>query len=79
MQMTLEEYKKRFPDRPEPIPMEYAGKWIAWNEDRSMIVAHGERFGEVFDHAKSNGCVEPQMQKVLPYPFVGSRCDFRIR
>lgn len=29
MPLTLEEYRRRFPDRPDPIPPEYAGKWIA--------------------------------------------------
>ena len=32
MQMTLEEYAARFPTiPPPPVPLEYAGQWIAWN------------------------------------------------
>ena len=32
MQLTFEEAKRRFPNRPEPAPLEYAGQWIAWNK-----------------------------------------------
>ena len=39
MRMTLEEVKKRFPDRPKPAPLEFAGQWVAWNEDHTEIVA----------------------------------------
>ena len=70
MRMTLEEVKKRFPDRPEPAPLEFAGQWIAWNQDRSEIVAHGAKFDEVRAEALSAGCREPLMQRVLGTPFV---------
>lgn len=42
MWMTLEERHARFPDRPAPIPLEYAGKWIAITQDRTEIVAAAE-------------------------------------
>lgn len=46
MQMTLEEARKRFPHGPEPIALQYAGQWVAWNKDRKSIVAHGANFGK---------------------------------
>jgi hypothetical protein len=64
MQMTLAEAKKRFSDRPGPAPLEFAGEWVAWNQDRSRIVAHGARFDEVRAEAISAGCREPLMQRV---------------
>ncbi len=71
MQMTRAEARKRFPDRPEPAPAEFAGQWIAWNDDRNRIIAHGDRFDEVHAAALAAGCGEPLMQHVLATPFVG--------
>ena len=71
MRMTLDKVKKRFPDRPEPAPLELAGQWVAWNRDRSEIVAHGPKFDEVRADAIAAGCRDPLMQRVLGTPFVG--------
>jgi hypothetical protein len=71
MQMTLEEARKRFPDGPRPAPLEYAGQWVAWNKERTCIVAHGARFGEVRAAAIAAGCAEPLMQRLLGESFVG--------
>lgn len=71
MRMTLDEFRERFPEHPEPAPLEYAGQWVAWNDDRTQIVAHGPEFGAVLDEAKAAGCIDPLMQMVLPAPFVG--------
>ena len=64
MQMTLAEYAARFPDRPPPVPLEYAGQWIAWNEDCTEIVAHGSDFTEVHDQAVQRGCARPVLHKI---------------
>ena len=50
MRMTLDEYKARFSDRPQPVPLEYAGQWLAWNEDCTEILAHGSDMSERFDN-----------------------------
>jgi len=71
MQMTLEEARKRFPHGPEPIALQYTGQWIAWNKDRTSIVAHGASFGRVRAEAIGAGCPEPLMQRVLGTSFVG--------
>lgn len=71
MRMTLEEFRKRFPKGPEPAPLEYAGQWVAWNTDRTTIIAHGPDLGAVYDEAKAAGCESPRMQKVLGTAFIG--------
>jgi hypothetical protein len=71
MRLTLEEAKKRFPDGPRPTPLEYAGQWVAWNKDRTSILAHGAKFGEVRGQAIAAGCSDPLMQRILGTPFVG--------
>jgi hypothetical protein len=72
MQLTLEEAKKRFPNGPQPAPLEYAGQWVAWNKDRTSVVAHGVRFADVRAEAIAAGCADPLMQRVLGTSFVGT-------
>ncbi len=71
MRLTLEQAKKRFPNRPQPTPLEYADQWVAWNKDRTQILAHGANFGKVRAQAVAGGCAEPLMQRVLASSFVG--------
>ena len=71
MQMTRAEARKRFPDRPEPVPAALAGQWVAWSADRDRIVAHGPRFDDVHATALAAGCTEPLMQHIGATPFVG--------
>ncbi|MFZ1934945.1 MAG: hypothetical protein WCB27_03690 [Thermoguttaceae bacterium] len=71
MQMKLEEYIKRFPDRGQPVPSHCAGKWIAWNEDRSEILSHGQDLDSVRQEALARGWARPILQKVPHGPFVG--------
>ena len=71
MAMTIEEFEKRFPDRPKPIPAKYAGQWIAWDLDCNTIIAHGEHMATVQGDAEAAGCSAPILQKVPRGPFVG--------
>lgn len=71
MRMTVEEAKKRFPNHPGPIPLEYAGQWIDWNRDQTQILAHGHDFSKVHAEAKDVTGEEPIMHFVIPYPFLG--------
>lgn len=57
------------PNRPKPAPVEYAGQWVAWNHERTEIVAHGNVFKEVLHAARAARHPEPVMQKV---PSLGS-------
>ena len=72
MQMTLEQFTVRFPGRGRPVSAEYAGQWIAWNGDRSVILAHGTELSTVRQQAIQLGCACPVLQKVPHGPFVGS-------
>jgi hypothetical protein len=71
MAMTLDEYTKRFPDRNLPVPAEYAGQWVAWNQDCDEILSHGDDMRAVRDQAVARGCERPVLQKVPRAPFVG--------
>ncbi len=58
---------------PQPVTEEYSGKWIAWNEEQTRIVASGETFDEAEEAAKKAGVKRPVMEKVPPLEggFVG--------
>ncbi len=71
MRMTPEEYRQRFPDRAEPVPAEYLGQWVAWDENRTKIIAHGETLKQVASLARRVGCKNPIMQKIPNGTFVG--------
>jgi hypothetical protein len=71
MQMKLAEYTARFPDRRKPVPAEFAGQWIAWNDDYSEIVAQGGDMEDVRRQALSRGHSRPVLQKIPRGPFVG--------
>jgi hypothetical protein len=71
MQMTLDEYSSRFPDRPPPVPFDYAGQWIAWNEGRTEILAYGSDFTEVHDQAVQRGCAHPVLHKIPRGALIG--------
>lgn len=48
------------------IPPEFAGKWIAWNEQRQRIVASGKSYSEAREAAELAGEHNPLLQKVPP-------------
>ena len=71
MAITIEEFERKYPDRAKPIPVEFAGQWIAWNANRSQIVAHGPEMSQVRSDAVAAGHSEPILQKVPRGPLVG--------
>jgi len=71
MPITLEEYRRRFPDRPDPIPLEYAGKWVAMTRDRRAIIASGDDPIAVREEAAEAGHPETILHYVIPYPCIG--------
>ena len=71
MQMSLEEFSTRFAERNQPVPREYAGQWVAWNEECTEILSHGDDMRDVRDLAIAAGCARPVMQKIPHRPFVG--------
>jgi hypothetical protein len=71
MRMTLGEYRARFPQRPEPAPLKFAGQWVAWDAKRSRIVAHGPELAAVHRDALAAGHSTPVLQRVLGSAFIG--------
>ena len=58
------------PSRPPAAPSEYSGQWVAWDEDRRSIVAHGKNMAEVHQATIVAGHPDCVMQKVpLPVSF----------
>jgi hypothetical protein len=45
------------------VPMEYAGKWIAWDRTMTRIVASGTSALEVLEAAKKAGEFDPVLDK----------------
>jgi hypothetical protein len=71
MAMTLEQFANKYPSRPRPIPVQYAGQWIAWDANRQQVVAHGWEFSKVRTAAIAAGHTEPILQKVPRGLFIG--------
>jgi hypothetical protein len=46
------------------VPIEYAGKWIAWNHDRTRIIASVRGPKVVLEAAKELGESSPILDKV---------------
>lgn len=46
------------------VPLEYAGKWIAWNREQTRVVAAGRTIKEALDAAKAAGEKDPVLAKV---------------
>jgi hypothetical protein len=61
------------PKRPKSAPQEYAGQWVAWDRDRTAIVAHGNSLPEVHDAAEFSGHPDATFERVpkLNEVFVG--------
>jgi hypothetical protein len=50
--------------RSPTIPVEYAGKWIAWDHEQTKIVASGRTLAEAMEAAKLAGEKDPVMHKI---------------
>ena len=48
------------------VPIEYAGKWIAWDHSMTRIVASGTSPAEVLEAAKKAGESNPVLGKSPP-------------
>jgi hypothetical protein len=61
------------PGRPNAAPIEFAGQWVAWNRERSKIIAHGGVLAEVHKAAIEAGHPDAILQKVRrPGSFIGA-------
>jgi hypothetical protein len=63
------------PQTPPVVPVEYAGRWIAWSRDGTRIVASGTTLDEAVQAAANAGEQEPVFAKVpkADVRFVGGR------
>ena len=52
------------PRRPKAAPAEFAGQWVAWNQDRSEIIAHGTDVAKVRAAAVHAGQPDALLEKV---------------
>jgi hypothetical protein len=49
--------------KPPTVPREFAGRWIAWNSDRTKIVSSGQTLEEARQLAVSSGEFNPILAK----------------
>ena len=63
------------PVQPPSVPAEYCGRWIAWNHDRTRIVASGTTLIEAREAARQAGETRPFLTKApeAHVRFVGGR------
>ena len=51
-------------DRRRKISAEYAGQWVAWNEDETTIVAHARTLPEAIAAAEEAGYPDALFERV---------------
>jgi hypothetical protein len=62
--------RQEFPKRknpfvaPAPAPVEFAGQWVAWNRERTQIIAHGAEMAAVHQAAIDAGYPDAVLQRV---------------
>ncbi len=71
MRMTPEEYRTRFPDRPPPVPLEYAGQWLAWDRDCTRVLAHAGTLDEVHKLIDKLEYSDPVFHRIPRGAFIG--------
>jgi hypothetical protein len=57
-------------NEPPIVPIEYAGKWIAWDFNETRIIASGRSYEETLRAAKATG---------EPRPILAKAPDRRVR
>ena len=57
------------------VPVEHAGKWVAWNADHSQILAHAESMQELWRIVHEREISNPIFEKIprTDVRFVGVR------
>ena len=46
------------------VPVEYAGKWVAWNSDHARIVAHSDSMQTLWHLVRSERIPDPIFEKI---------------
>jgi hypothetical protein len=52
--------------RDQPVPAEYAGKWVAWDSKHVRIIASATTLEEVCEATDVAGETDPLFEKVPP-------------
>lgn len=57
------------------VPVEYGGKWVAWNSDHSQIIAHSDTIQELWQVINERRIPDAVFEKVprADVRFVGMR------
>ena len=63
------------PCREMAVPVELAGKWVAWNADHTCVVAHAETLQQLWQAVREEKIDDPVFEKVpqADVRFVGMR------
>lgn len=51
------------PRKTPTVPIEFAGKWIAWNFDETRIIASGRTYQDTLQQALATGEAKPILEK----------------
>lgn len=57
------------------VPVELAGKWVAWNAEHTRVVAHAETLQQLWQAVREEKIDDPGFEKVprADVRFVGAR------
>lgn len=57
------------------VPVEFAGKWVAWNAEHTRIIAHAESLQQLWQTVRATKIDDPVFEKVphADVRFVGMR------
>lgn len=53
------------PQGTKSVPVEFAGKWVAWNADHSQIVADSDSLNELWRIVHDREILDPVFEKVF--------------
>lgn len=63
------------PQLPKGVPLEFAGKWVAWNTGHTHIIAHADSLHQLWQIVREENVDDPVFERVprTDVRFVGTR------
>lgn len=52
------------PRQLKAVPVEFAGKWVAWNAEHTRVVAHAETLQQLWQLVRDKQINDPVFEKV---------------
>ena len=49
---------------PTAVPLELAGKWVAWTADHARIVAHSDTMQDLWQQVRHQSVADPIFEKI---------------